>query len=71
MKFAVIVERDEDGYYVASVPELPGCHTQAKTLDELMERVKEAVEVYLEAEGTKPREGVELIGFQFVEVSAK
>lgn len=71
MKFAVIVEKDEDGYYVASVPELPGCHTQAKTLDELMERVKEAIEVYLEAEGIKPREGVELVGLQFVEVSVK
>jgi predicted RNase H-like HicB family nuclease len=71
LKFAVVVERDEDGYYVASVPELPGCHTQAKTLDELTKRIKEAIEAYLEAEGFKPREGVELIGFQFVEVSVK
>ncbi|MEM3703324.1 MAG: type II toxin-antitoxin system HicB family antitoxin [Candidatus Bathyarchaeia archaeon] len=71
MKFAVIVERDEDGYYVASVPELPGCHTQARTLDELSRRIKEAIEAYLEAEGAKPREGVELVGFQFVEVSVK
>ena len=54
MKFAVVVERDEDGYYVASVPELLGCHTQAKTLDELMKRVREAIEVYLEAEGIIP-----------------
>lgn len=71
MKFAVVVEKDEDGYCVASVPELPGCHTQARTLDELTERIKEAIEVYLEAEGYRPREGVELVGFQFVEVSAK
>jgi predicted RNase H-like HicB family nuclease len=71
LKFAVVVERDEDGYYVASVPELPGCHTQAKTLDELIARIKEAIEAYLEAEGVKPREGVELVGFQFVEVSVK
>ena len=71
VKFAVVVEKDEDGYYVASVPELPGCHTQAKTLDELTERVKEAIEAYLAAVGTKPREGVELVGFQFVEVSVK
>ena len=71
LKFAVVVERDEDGYYVASVPELPGCHTQAKTLDELTVRVKEAIEAYLEAESFKPREGVELVGFQFVEVSVK
>lgn len=68
MKFAVIVERDEDGYYVASVPELPGCHTQAKTLDELMKRIKEAIEAYLEAEGVEPRQSVEFIGLQFIEV---
>jgi len=59
LKFAVVVERDEDGYYVASVPELPGCHTQARTLDDLTVRIKEAIEAYLEAEGFKPREGVE------------
>jgi predicted RNase H-like HicB family nuclease len=69
MKFAVVVEKDEDGYYVASVPELPGCHTQAKTLDELMRRIREAIEVYLESEGVKAAEGVELVGFQFVEVA--
>jgi predicted RNase H-like HicB family nuclease len=71
LKFAVVVEKDEDGYYVASVPELPGCHTQARTLDKLMERIKEAIEAYLEAEGHKSKEGVELVGFQIVEVSAK
>ena len=49
MKYDVVVERDEDGYYVASVPELPGCHTQAKTLDKVMERINEATQVYLEA----------------------
>jgi predicted RNase H-like HicB family nuclease len=46
VKFAVVVERDEEGYYIGSVPELPGCHTQAKTIDKLMERVKEAIELY-------------------------
>ncbi len=70
MKFAVVVEKDEEGYYVASVPELPGCHTQAKTLDKLMARVKEAIEAYLEAEGYESKEGIELVGFQIVEVSA-
>ena len=50
-EFTVIVERDEDGYYVATVAELPGCHTQAKTLEELMERVEEAVKLYLETVG--------------------
>jgi len=64
----VIVERDEDGYYVASVPGLPGCHTQAKTLDELMKRVREAIEAYLEAESVEPAQGVNLTSIQFVEV---
>lgn len=47
-EFSVVVERDEGGYYVASVPELPGCHTQARSLDKLMERVREAIELCLE-----------------------
>jgi predicted RNase H-like HicB family nuclease len=70
MKFGVVVEKDEDGYYVASVPELPGCHTQAKTLDEVMKRIKEAIQVYLDAEGAKGHGRTELVGVQFVEVQA-
>jgi predicted RNase H-like HicB family nuclease len=46
----VIFEKDEDDIYVASVPDLLGCHTQAKTLDELTKRVKEAISICLEAE---------------------
>ena len=42
-EFNVIIERDADGYFVASVPNLAGCHTQARSLDELMERIKEAI----------------------------
>jgi len=49
-EFSVIIERDEDGYYVASVPELRGCHTQAKSLDKLMERIREAIELCLEVQ---------------------
>jgi len=71
VKFSVLVERDEDGYYIASVPELPGCHTQARTLDELTGRVKQAIELYLETEGAKTEGKVELVGVQFVEVPAK
>ncbi|MBU4225643.1 MAG: type II toxin-antitoxin system HicB family antitoxin [Chloroflexi bacterium] len=47
-EFSVIVERDSEGWYVASVPELSGCHTQAKSLDKLMERIREAIELCLE-----------------------
>lgn len=49
-EFSVIIERDEDGYYVASVPALRGCYTQAKSLDTLMKRIKEAIELCLEVE---------------------
>ena len=48
-EFSVIIERDSEGYYVASVPLLKGCHTQAKSLDDLMERIREAIELCLEA----------------------
>jgi len=49
--FSVIIERDAEGFYVATVPGLRGCHTQARSLDELMGRVKEAIQVCLEAAG--------------------
>lgn len=45
--FNVIVEKDEDGMFVSEVIGLPGCHTQGKNLDELMERTKEAINLYL------------------------
>ena len=63
--FDVVVERDEEGIYVASVPALPGCHTQARSLDELMERVREAIALCLEVEGDE-----DFIGVQRVSVPA-
>ena len=66
MRFSVIVERDEDGLFIGSIPELPGCNTQAKTIDALMDRIKEAAELYLEVEET--REKVEFVGIQFIEI---
>ncbi len=71
LKFGVVVEKDQDGYYVASVPELPGCHTQAKTLDEVMKRIKEAIQACLEAEEVTGQGRTELVGVQFVEVPAE
>ena len=62
-EFNVVVERDRDGYYVASIPALKGCHTQAKSLDELMERIREAAELCLEVEG-EDTEGLEFVGVQ-------
>jgi len=67
-EFSVVVERDGEGLYVASVPALPGCHTQAKSLDKVMERIKEAIELYLEVEG-EGVEPLEFVGLQRVAVS--
>ncbi len=66
-EFNVVIERDEDGYFVASVPELRGCHTQAKSLDVLMKRVKEAIQLCLEVEDPVTNE---FIGIQRVAISS-
>ena len=50
-EFSVIIERDAEGYYVASVPTLRGCHTQSKSLDDLMGRVREAIGLCLDVQG--------------------
>jgi len=65
-EFSVVIEKDEDGYFVASVPTLKGCHTQAKSLDVLMKRVKEAIELCLEVEDHVV---TEFIGVQRVAIS--
>jgi predicted RNase H-like HicB family nuclease len=66
-EFTVIIERGEDGYYIGTVPELKGCHTQGKTLDELMENVKEAVQLCLEVLEEEEK-GTEFIGVQKIKV---
>lgn len=52
LHFKVLIEQDEDGLYVASVPELPGCYTQAETLEKVRGRIKEAIELVLESDDT-------------------
>ena len=61
--FDVVIERDPEGYYVASVPALPGCHTQARSLDQLSERIKEAIALFLEVEEETP-EQLDFVGIQ-------
>lgn len=67
-EFDVIIERDSEGNLVGSVPALRGCHTQARSLDELMERIKEAIALCLEVEGEQP-ERLEFVGVQRVRVA--
>ncbi len=68
MEFDVIIEKDEEGYYISEVVGLPGCHTQAKSMDELIKRTREAISLYLSCE--KP--GLEIkerfVGIQKIEV---
>jgi len=66
--FNVIIEKDEEGYYVSEVVELPGCHTQAKSVDELIERTKEAIALYLECTNPEVEVKSEFIGLQKIEV---
>ena len=67
MEFNVIIEKDEEDYYVSEVVGLPGCHTQAKSIDELIQRTKEAISLYLSCE--KELEMKEkFIGIQKIEV---
>lgn len=68
-EFNVVIERDADGMLVASVLALPGCYTQASTHDELMTRIKEAIELHLEDRG-EPIEDLEFVAVERVRVDA-
>ncbi|HEY6293892.1 MAG TPA: type II toxin-antitoxin system HicB family antitoxin [Terriglobia bacterium] len=67
LEFTVVIEQDEDGYYVATVPSLPSCYTQAPTLEKLAPRIREVIALCL-AERKAPR--MKFIALQQVEVSA-
>ena len=68
-EFSVLIEQDAEGYYVASVPALRGCHTQAKSLDELMARIREGVELCLEDQG-ETVEPLDFVGVQKITVTS-
>ena len=68
--FNVIIEKGEDEFYISEVIELPGCHTQGRTLDELMERTREAIELCLEEQEDINLE-INFIGLQKIEVPRK
>jgi len=63
------LEKVSDGYFVASVPALPGCHTQARSLDDLMVRVREAIELYLEGQDAAP-EPLDFVGVHRLTIDA-
>lgn len=67
-KYTVLIEKDEAGWLVSEVVELPGCHTQAKTMDQLIERTKEAIRAYLEDEDYTPEITNEFVGVQTIKV---
>ena len=65
-EFYVVIEKDEDGFFVGEVPQLKGCYTQGKSLDELMVNMKEVIELCLEDEGD--REIPEFVGIHKIEI---
>ena len=67
LHFTVLIEQDEDGVYVASVPSLPGCHTQAKNLVEIERRIRAAIRVYLKVR--KPAVSAKFVGMHQVEIA--
>ena len=67
-QFLVVIERDEDGMLVASVPALKACHTQAKNMTTLLTRIKEAIQLCIEVEGDTP--SLDFVGLQEVEIPA-
>lgn len=68
-KFTVVIERDEDGKYIASVPSLPGCHTQADNLSDLLDRIQEAIRLCLEVYGQDDLGKDTFIGVHEIEVT--
>ena len=67
-KYTIVIEKDEDDYYVGSVPGLSGCHTQGKSIDLLIKRMQEAIALWLEVEGQDAPSPLELVGVQRISV---
>ncbi len=67
LTYTVLIEQDETGTYIAKVPDLRGCHTQAKTIPDLLKRTREAIELCLEVEG-KPSHPLRFVGVQQITV---
>ena len=70
LQFTVLIEQDENGIYVAKVPDIPGCYTQGKSVQEVMERIKEAIKVCIDFEKEDMHTPMKFIGIQQLEVKA-
>ena len=68
LNYTVLIEQDEDGIYIAKVPDILGCYTQGKNVEQAIERVKEAIQVCLEAEELEDIMPLKFVGIQQVEV---
>ena len=68
LNYMVLIEQDEDGVFIAKVPDIPGCYTQGKNVEQVMERVKEAIRVCLEAEELEDILPLKFVGIQQVEI---
>ena len=68
-EYSVIIEQDSDGTYVASVPGLKGCHTQGRSLDQVMDRIREAIELCIE-EQDGDIENLDFVGIQKISLSS-
>lgn len=73
LKFLVVIEQDEDGLYVATCPALQGCYTQGRTFEEVLERIRDVIDLCLEElreEGKRiPQAGSEVVGLKYIEVA--
>ena len=66
--FNIIIEQGEDGYFISEVIELPGCHSQAKSIDELIKRTKEAITLFLESQEKPIKIMKRFVGMQKIAV---
>ncbi|HNZ25741.1 MAG TPA: type II toxin-antitoxin system HicB family antitoxin [Spirochaetota bacterium] len=67
--FTVIIEKDEDDFYIATVPELKSCYTQAKSIEELIPRIREVIQLCIDVQGYEMLSEKVFVGVQQIEVA--
>jgi predicted RNase H-like HicB family nuclease len=66
--YNIVIEKDEDGIYVGSVPSMPGCHSDGETIDELLENLKEAILLWEDVHSQENVNPLEFVGVQMLKV---